>query len=366
MKLVKKIRKKLPAYLALAFSVGLLGYATPTIVDGLGIEVNFEGFNPFEEEEETENNIKPEEKDKKAKKKNCNNQEESAEENEESKSKEQDSSEDEKNELESAFQNADTLEQLSSAITTVKDELYDSYMEYVDAVANKMSDVTTKRDIVGDFAMYETMLKNGCISYGDFKYSMPTVEINDFRGASVILGEGVCLNQAHNMADVFTSLGYDAKVVIGKYYNEGEEKPTYANHAVVYVSDGKFAYLLDPTNDTILLRSSHLMYHSIESQEYSIICFEPSIIYYNAHYGFYQSMELLGDFFNDHKKHWDVLKAYKNYKEAYQAYISEFNEFEKEELVEYEEYYNEIYTAIIEQLKNIITDDEESVKGLLR
>lgn len=229
-------------------------------------------------------------------------------------------------------------------------QLSNVYYDYIDAIASEMKILVDSRDIVGDFALYETMLKNDFISYGCFEYSEVNFEYPELLGANIALGEGVCINEAQNMCDVFTSLGYEAKIVPGKYYKKGEVVAN-PNHAVVYVSDGKFAYLLDPTNDTILLRHSFGLYYSIESQEDEVYCFEPAYTFENNYYGRYDNLQLLGDFFDDHKKHWDVLRAYKNYKGAYGCYVDEMFTYEKEVLASYEEEINNYYEEKAKEYK---------------
>lgn len=241
--------------------------------------------------------------------------------------------------------------------------VYDNYFTYVDLIAKKISEVKEERDIIGDFAIYESILKNGYISYEDFAYSSPYMEFPNLRGLNVSIGDGVCLNEAHNMADVFKSLGYDARVVPGKYYNKGEEVEDKPNHAVVYVSDGEYSYLLDPTNEQVFLKKSYLLYYSTESQEDTICCFEPELSLELSPSEEYDSYFILKDIIPDHGKHWLVLKAYKNYKEAAKEYLEAFKEYEESTLAEYEEVikanYDEIYDMMITE-----AETESSVKGL--
>lgn len=258
------------------------------------------------------------------------------------------------------------LDVLINMLIELEKSFETNYQTYTSLIADKISQVSSKRDIVGDYAIYNLMLDKGYFSYGDFEYSFPTREYFSARGVNVAVGEGVCLNQAANMADVFTALGYDAKVVVGTSYLEGEKKPDDANHAIVYVSDGEFAYLLDPTNDTIYLRKSNLLYYSIESQEDTIRCFEPEIYYSDKYNGTYECPELLQDFFNDHKKHWDVLKAYRNYTEAAEAYSEEFKKFEQDVLLSYEEYFNSVFELSKEISDYIDSQDNGKKKRLGR
>lgn len=232
-----------------------------------------------------------------------------------------------------------------------KKEFYAKYSSYIESISSKISEISNTRDIVKDFAIYETMLKYGVISYDYFLYSTPPLEIRDLRGANVAIGEGVCINEAFNMADVFKSLGYKAKVILGKSYHEGEDVPDYNNHAVVYVSDGDFSYLLDPTNDAIYLRKSSDMYFVVDIEEYAFLYFLPDVLENSERYGFYLSLELLSDNLNKHDDHWKVLKNYSDYKEEYLAYLNEFYEFEQEELLSYEEYFKEAYGVFYDSLK---------------
>lgn len=334
----KNVKSYLPALLSLAIGVGITCYSAPTIIDNLGIEKDIFDFDKDKDDDKEKSTKSNEEK------------------NQEKKSQE---------EVEEKV--ADALDNLDSVQETLDDinaDLNVYYKEYIDLIAGKIKEVRENRDIVGDFALYRTMLAKGYFSYGAFEYSTPVVEFTSIRGANVAIGEGVCLNEAHNMVDVFNSLGYEAKVVVGKYYLKGEKKPESANHAVVYVSDGEFAYVLDPTNDTIFLRHAHLLYYSIESQEDTINCFEPVIYYSTNRYGEYEATEILGDFFNDHKKHWDVLKAYKNYKAEAEAYLDEFKEFEAEELLEYEELFNDVYGLVADYFVDSDGNIKDDVKRL--
>lgn len=336
MGLFKNAKSYLPAILSLAIGVGIAGYNAPTIMEDFGIERDAFDFD----------------KDDQKEKSTMNNEEKNQEDN---------SQEDVEEKVVDVLENLDDVEE---ALDDIDADLNVYYKEYIDLIAGKIKEVRETRDIVGDFALYRTMLAKGYFSYGAFEYSEPVVEFNSIRGANVAIGEGVCLNEAHNMADVFNSLGYDAKVVVGKYYLKGEKKPETANHAVVYVSDGEFAYVLDPTNDTIFLRHAHLLYYSVESQEDTVHCFEPVIHYSTNRYGEYEAMEILGDFFNDHKKHWDVLKAYRNYKAEAEEYLDLFKDFEADELLEYEKLFNDVYGLIADYFVDSAGNIKEDVKRL--
>lgn len=272
---------------------------------------------------------------------------------------------------------ADEKEDKKSEKTTETDEIidekyekintiYNNYFTYVDLIAKKISEVKENRDIIGDFAIYEVILKNGYISYGDFEYSHPDMYFPNLRGLNVVLGDGVCLNEAHNMADVFKSLGYDARVVPGKYYFKGEEVEDEPNHAVVYVSDGECSYLLDPTNEKVFLKKSHLLYYSTESQEDTICCFEPELSLELTASEEYDSYFILKDIIPDHGKHWLVLKAYKNYKEAADQYLEAFKDYEETTLAEYEEVikanYDEVYDMMITDAETENTSKELRIK----
>lgn len=319
--LVRKVKRALPTCVVLALSASLLYFNGPKMVGSFKESIQ----ELTNDEEETEKEVVI------------------------------DDSKEEEVSLEEVFENSKNV---NDAVSNIRDDLKNNYNAYIDLIASKIKDVSEKRDIVGDFAIYTTMLSNGFISYGDFEYSHTQFDILDLYGASVTVGSGVCFNEAHNMVDVFKSLGYDAKVVIGKSYLKGEDLPNGNNHAVCYVSDGDFAYLLDPTNDTILLRREFLTYYSVESQEDTIRVFKPDV---TARYKEqeYPCQELITDGFNDHKKHWQVLKAYRNYKEAYEAYINEFREYEKYALLSYEEYFMDVYNLVSSRL-----EEEGVIKAL--
>lgn len=242
------------------------------------------------------------------------------------------------------------------------DDISVTYYNYIGAIADEIYNLTEKRDIVGDYALYVTMLNNGLISRGIFKYSHTLYEDTRLMGLNIAMGEGVCINEACNMCDVFSSLGYEAKVVFGKFYKKGETKPDEVNHAVVYVSDGKFAYILDPTNDTILLRKSLGLYVTVESQEDKVLYFEPDYMYSNDYYGEHYNLQLLGDLFNDHKKHWEVLKAYRNYKEAAKQYLGEIEIYERNVLEYYEEEINDyiLHAYANKEVKRIVLTPERN------
>lgn len=230
-------------------------------------------------------------------------------------------------------------------------ELYENYEEYVTKIGEALKECNQDRKIVRDFAFYLKMLKRGYISYGPkFNGGSPSVEFHDLLGSTIASGEGVCRHASYNLADVLCSIGYDAKVVVGKEYVEGNKKPENSNHAVVYVVEDGIGYLLDPINGTILLKRAGLAYYDIRSQEDYYICFEPEVGTYNP---FNESeacnMELLSNIGNDFKKHWDILKEFKEYQDGADDYLDFFFHYEIRELLENEKNINNIFNELGEE-----------------
>lgn len=242
-------------------------------------------------------------------------------------------------------------------------ELYENYEEYVRKIGESLKECNEERKIVRDFAFYMTMLDNGYISYGyDFNGGALPVEFADALGATIANGNGVCRHAADNLADVLCSIGYDAKVVVGKSYVKGEEKPSFANHAVVYVVEDGVGYLLDPINGTIFLKKIGLLYYDIRSQEDTFVCFEPVISYNPMNDSESNNAELLSNLGNDFKKHWDILKKYKEYLECSDEYLTYFWLYEVKQLLENEKNIKIIFDDLINEYNNPTGKDLDSVK----
>ncbi len=234
-------------------------------------------------------------------------------------------------------------EKEADSIDPELDNLTTSYYNYVGKIADKIISVNEERDILRDFAIYETMLEKGCFSLESFSDLDDNIEIPPIFGANVAVDRANSLHIAFNMADVFSALGYDAKVVVGKTYKKGEDKPIDDNHTVVYVSNDKNVFLLDPARNTVLLRHKNLLYYTIESQEDDVVCFEPNIDFENDYYGSLGCPEISLSFGNEFKKHWDVLKLYREYQSASKEYINMFCLFEISTLKPYEKEIREAF-----------------------
>lgn len=232
-------------------------------------------------------------------------------------------------------------------------ELYFYYDNYIKLIAEEIRTCSKERDIIKDFALYNTLLYNGYISLKDYEYSFGDVEFIDLRGASTAVGEGVCVNNADNMCDVFTALGYETKIVYGKTYYGNEEKPSGVNHAVVYVSDGKNEFLLDPTNETIFLRRGYMKFCSMNSQEDKVYYFEPETHYVNPLYEQVNNYQLLLGFSNQFKNHWDILREYREYEEEAKEFMVYFSDYEYETLGTYEV-----------EIKKVLIDAQQNTDNL--
>lgn len=228
------------------------------------------------------------------------------------------------------------FEEVAAANRENYPELYFYYENYIKLIADEIRTCSEERNIIKDFALYNTMLYNGYISLADYEYSFGDVEFIDLRGASTAVGEGVCINNADNMCDVFTELGYEAKIVYGTAYSSNEEKPNGVNHAVVYVNDGKNAYLLDPTSETIFLRRSYMEFCSMNSQEDKFYYFKPTTHYVDPSYEEVDNYQLLLSLSNQFKNHWDILREYRKYAEAAKEFMAYFSDYEDETLGTYE------------------------------
>ncbi|MCH5167228.1 MAG: hypothetical protein J1F35_04970 [Erysipelotrichales bacterium] len=228
-------------------------------------------------------------------------------------------------------------------------ELYSNYETYVNNIATEIKLVSSERNILKDFAIYNTLLKNGYISLGDFNPEEAQIELKGLLGANIATGEGVCRNTSVNLCDVFSALGYETKVVGGKFYDEGEDEPSRNNHAVAYVSDGKESYMLDATNETIILRKGYMEYYTITSQEDNYKIFKPDTHYFSNALGEVDSTQLLGDFKNKFNNHWKILKEYQEYEAAAEEYMVFYIAFETNELYSYEKAIDECYDEIAKE-----------------
>lgn len=229
-------------------------------------------------------------------------------------------------------------------------ELYENYEEYISKIAKALQECNEDRSVVKDYAFYLTMLEQGCISYGrDYLNGALDVEFGDVLGATIATGNGVCRHASDNLADVLCSLGYDAKVVIGKAYVKGSNKPDVDNHAVVYVEEDGIGYLLDPMNGTIYLKKSGLLYYDMYSQEETYRCFEPEISYHVLNDSENNNIELLMNLGNDFKKHWDILKEFKEYHDGAKDYLSFFFRYEFKELLGHEKKIKNIFDDLVDE-----------------
>lgn len=227
-------------------------------------------------------------------------------------------------------------------------DLYENYEEYVQKIGEALQECNVDRNIVKDYAFYLTMLEQGCISYGrDYLNGALPVEFGDALGATIATGNGVCRHAADNLADVLCSLEYDAKVVVGKAYVKGTNKPDEANHAVVYVEQDGIGYLLDPMNGTIYLKKAGLVYYDMYSQEDTYRCFEPEMSYHVLNDSENNNTELLLNLGNDFKKHWDILKEFNEYCNGALDYLDYFFLYEIRELLEHEKNIKVVFDDII-------------------
>lgn len=228
-------------------------------------------------------------------------------------------------------------------------ELFYDYNAYANLIASEIRSCRDDKVILKDFALYNTLLNNGYISLGDdFIYNEDvSIDINGMLGANVAIGEGVCRHASVNLCDVFNIMGYDARVVGGKLYKKGEKEPSGNNHAVVYVSDGKESYILDPINQTIFLRKGAMEYYMITSQEDDHTIFKPDDNYVSKTLGELDSSYLRFDLKNKFRKHWKILKQYREYEEYAEQFLEFFKEYEKEYLEQYE-------NSIQDEIKSIL------------
>lgn len=152
-------------------------------------------------------------------------------------------------------------------------EAYSDYERYIELIARAIKWTDMDNSSMEVFVAYKNMEENGWISLGDkFTYGDPDFEPIGNAGISVVLGEGVCRNQAFNLFKVFDSLGYESGVVYGNVYSSipSDENP----HAVTYVKDGKHVFLYDPTNKTVFLRDVWGHFISIDDEN---VKFNPSM-----------------------------------------------------------------------------------------
>ncbi|MDE5631056.1 MAG: hypothetical protein K2I70_05595 [Bacilli bacterium] len=243
----------------------------------------------------------------------------------------------------------------------VFEEAYGNYDKYIELIAKAIKESDMNNSSMEVFVAYTNMEKNGWISLGDkFEYGDPDFEPIGNMGISVVLGEGVCRNQAFNLFKVFDSLGYESGVLYGNIYSSlpSDENP----HAVTYVRDGKKVFLYDPTNKTVFLRDVWGHFISIDDEN---IKFNPSMyidnqfnclkdnmpvhMYFGEDYGSYitydtrrtraqQKVDELGDY-------------YKEYEEAYLEYYEKQIALEKDR-----------YDEIIDQILSVRDEEVVEVK----
>lgn len=227
------------------------------------------------------------------------------------------------------------------------DNIIETYNIYINTIANSIQELDGNRNILNDFAIYETMLKEGYLSYNKEGDTPTDVEIPGVYGANVAAGytnELSTIHNAFNMVDVFNALGYKSKIVIGKMYHISEAIPENDNYAIVYVSNGKKDYLIDPTKGTILLKNNYMEYYTAESQEDDIECFLPNSSY-NGEYGSIECTQLKTDLLGrEFNKHWKVLREYRTYLEN--AQNPAITKFELDELIPFEEDINEYFDRL--------------------
>lgn len=193
----------------------------------------------------------------------------------------------------------------------------------------------------------------------EFERGKLPIEFDDALGATIATGTGVCRHGADNFADVMCELGYDAKVVVGKAYKKGEERPDGVNHAVVFVRENGIDYLFDPLNGTIFLKKSGLVYYEIKSQEGDGFCFEPTLADNELNDSETNNLELLlnmGDFNN----HWDILKELNGYLDEARQYKTYFFLDEITELLENESNIKVIFDDIINEYSQVTSEQEST------
>ena len=219
-------------------------------------------------------------------------------------------------------------------------EAYKNYDKYIELIAQAIKNTDMNNSSMEVFVAYMNMEENGWISLGDkFTYGDSDFEPTGNLGISVVLGEGVCRNQAFNLFKVFDSLGYESGVVYGNLYSDipSDENP----HAVTYVRDGKHIFLYDPTNKTVYLRDVWGHFISIDNED---LKFNPDMFVDNQ---FNQLGNNLGVYTYFGEDYGSII-TYDTRRVRAQAKVDELGDYYKE----YEETYLKYYEEQIEQEKD--------------
>ena len=212
-------------------------------------------------------------------------------------------------------------------------EAYQNYDKYIELIAQAIKDSDMNNSSMEVFVAYTNMEENGWISLGDkFTYRDSDFEPTGNLGISVVLGEGVCRNQAFNLFKVFDSLGYDSGVVYGNIYKDipSDDNP----HAVTYVRDGKHIFLYDPTNKTIFLRDVWGHFISIDDKD---VKFNPDMYVDNEFNRFDDNLGVYTYFGEDYGS----IITYDTRRTRAQEKVDELGDYYKEYEEAYLEYYEE-------------------------
>lgn len=155
--------------------------------------------------------------------------------------------------------------------------LVSHYQNYVNGVALEICEVGLNEDPISAFGCYVALQNSGAISYEDFFGKLPSFEIKDYDGFSVVLGNGVCRNQSDNLYRILKRLGYDCGLVYGTLEKETNndtselnDNDTIVGHVAVYVKeeDGTI-FLLDPVYQTIYIHDDQTSWISATNEENS-------------------------------------------------------------------------------------------------
>lgn len=230
-------------------------------------------------------------------------------------------------------------------------EAYGNYDKYIELIAQAIKNSDMNNSSMEVFVAYTNMEENGWISLGDkFEYGDSDFEPIGNLGISVVLGEGVCRNQAFNLFKVFDSLGYESGVLYGHAYSTipSDENP----HAVTYVRDGKHVFLYDPTNKTVFLRDVWGHFISIDDEN---VKFNPSMFIDNQFNCLESNMPVHTYFGEDYGSiiTYDTRRARAQQKvddlgDYYAAYESDYLKYYEEQIAQEKEYYDQIVEQILE------------------
>ena len=162
----------------------------------------------------------------------------------------------------------------------------EDYNCVLDNIRILMETLGVSDDPVKIFVVFIHLYRSGLLSHNhEFTYDMSMKDLPDMQGADVIRGTGVCRSISALLTDIYKELGYDsvvlnvnankeiinnitknAKVGLkksekGKKFAKKIAKATtkikMPNHAITYVENGTEGFILDPTNDTILISDSN-------------------------------------------------------------------------------------------------------------